>query len=395
MSLRELPPDQQVGSRWRHVRYVPLVILLIVGLIASGIGLVVRNQQRAEPSSSEVASTSDPTPPESALGGGCPAPLPAPTSNAWSPENAAVSEAVWADHADELGNVWVQGEDGWFFWNDLMNNNFSQSVGRRALTAEELEAWRSYFLTLDTTLTADGIDLYIVIAPAKWGVYPQTLPGWAQPLLSPGPLDQLVSVSGDLPLIDLRAPLIAASERAQTYSRVNSHWTSYGAAVAWNSITECIGSTRTDLALAPLEISDVVIGEDSNEYEPYGAPPPAEPDWTDPVFAAPLAPVELRANGADPETVAGERWTTFHDLPAETITEGAPADARLLFVGDSFGVVMSPYLQQSFAETTQVRHNLDGDPSIRPDIMTLARALRPDVLILEITQRHLNLPPAP
>jgi hypothetical protein len=42
-----------------------------------------------------------------------------------------------------------------------------------------------------------------------------------------------------------------------------------------------------------------------------------------------------------------------------------------------------------------VRHNLDGDPSIRPDIVTLARALRPDVVILEITQRHLNLPPAP
>lgn len=391
MSLRELPPDQQITSRWRHLRYVPLVVLIVVGLIVTAIGLVVREQTPETPAAEPAAPIEEAA--SSTLPEGCPVPAAAPAGDPWSAENAAASEAVWAEHADELGNVYVEGEDGWFFWNDLMNNNFSQSVGRRALSAEELEAWRNYFATLDTTLAADGVELYIVIAPAKWAVYPETLPDWAQALRGPGPLDQLVSVASELPLIDLRDTLVAASDTAQTFSRVNSHWTGYGAATAWNAIAGCIDAVQPDLGVAPLAITGTVIGQDENEYEAYGAAVPEQPDWTDPVFAEPLLPVELTANGAAPSVVEGERWTTFYDLPAETVTEGASSDSRLLYVGDSFGVVMSPYFQQSLAETFQVRHNLDGEVATRPDIVTLARTLKPDVVILEIAQRHLNLPP--
>ncbi len=390
MSLRELPPEQAITDKWRHLRYVPLVILLVLIIVATGVGIVVKRTQ-ATPTT-EFPDAGE-TPTETRLPDECTPEVSLPDANPWDAANSAASEQEWASHAEDLVNPYVVGEDGWVFWNDIQNNNFSQAIGRRYLTAEELAAWHSYFADLDAQLSAVDIELYIVVAPAKWAVYPDELPAWAQELRGPGPLDQLLAAGGDLPLVDLRAQLQDASAEAQTYSRVNSHWTSYGAYEGWNAIADCIVANQPDIGLTPIPLASVAVGDDLNEFEQYGLGN-EEPDWTEPVFAEPLLPVELTAAGEDPIVVDGDRWTLFDEMPAETHTEGAPSNADVLFVGDSFGVVMSPYLQQAFTDVRQLRHNLDGDLSIRPDIAQLALATRPDIVIVEITQRHLNLPPS-
>lgn len=390
MSLRELPPGQSDNlDRWRHLRYVPLVILLVLAIIATVVGLWV------ERTAAPVAGPVVPEPSASADAGRlpdeCSPAVEAPASQAWSGNAAAASEQVWSSNAAETANAYVLGRDDWVFWGDIQNNNFSQAIGRRFLSADELAAWHSYFADLDAQLSAEGIELYIVVAPAKWAVYPDELPAWTDDIRGSGPLDQLMAAGGDLPLVDLRAQLQDASAEAQTYSRVNSHWTSFGAYEGWNAIASCITANQPEVALSSIALADVATSGGFNEFEPYDIADTE--DWTEPEFTEPLLPVELTAKDADPETVPGDRWTTFDDLPAETNTVGAQADASLLFVGDSFGIVMSPYLQQAFTHTRQVRHNLDGDPSIQPDIATLALATRPDVVIVEITQRHLNAPP--
>lgn len=390
MSLRELPPEQAITDRWRHLRYVPLVILVVLVIIATGVGLAVRS---AQPAATPETPGGTEGPAADRLPEECHRPVPPPTTQPWAAANAAASEAVWASHADDLSQAYVLGEDDWVFWGDIQNNNFSQAVGRRTLSPEELNSWHTYFANLDTELAAEGIELYIVIAPAKWAIYPENLPEWAQAIRGPGPLDQLMEVGGDLPLVDVRAALIEESEETQTYSRVNSHWSAFGAYTGWNAIADCIVANQPDVGLEPLAIDGVEVADDYNEYADYGIELD-EPDWTEPVFAEPLAPVELSAAGADPVTVEGERWTFFSDLPATTHTEGAPSDKSVLFASDSFGVVMSPYITQAFSDIRTLRHNLDGDPSIRPDIADVALATRPDIVILEITQRHLNLPPA-
>jgi len=391
VSLRELPPEQAITSRWRHLRYVPLAILVVLVILATVVGVAVKRSQpapTAEPPSASEEPVADRLPDE------CHRPVAPPTTQPWAAANKAASEEVWVSHADDLATPYVLGEDGWVFWGDIQNNNFSQAIGRRTLSAEELSAWHTYLANLDTELSAEGIELYVVIAPAKWAIYPENLPEWAKAIRGPGPLDQLMEVGGDLPLVDLRAPLTEESSETQTYSRVNSHWSSFGAYTGWNAIADCIVANQPDVGLEPLPLEGVTLVDDFNEYGDYDIELET-PDWTEPVFAEPLAPVEISAAGADPVTVDGSRWTSFDDLPATTHTEGAPSDASVLFVSDSFGVVMSPYIQQAFTDIRTLRHNLDGDPSIRPDIADVALATRPDIVILEITQRHLNLPPTP
>ncbi|MDH6182039.1 hypothetical protein M2152_002221 [Microbacteriaceae bacterium SG_E_30_P1] len=391
MSLRELPPEQTISSRWTHLRYVPLVILVVLVVVATGVGLWARSNQAAPPTPDPAGTPAAPV--AQRLPDVCRTPTEVPSAAPWSADNAGASEAVWNEHAEETANV-VLGQDRWVFWGDLQNNNFSQALGRRTLSAEELESWRSYIANLDTTLTEAGIEFYVVIAPAKWAIYPEELPTWAESIRGPGPLDQLMAAGGDLPLIDLRESLREASAETQTFSRYNSHWTSFGALTGWNTIAECLNANEADLAITPNPIDGVTLVEDYNEFGNYGVEL-EEADWTEPVFTPPLAPIELTIAGGDPSTIEGNRWTTFDDMPALSRNESAATDASVLFAGDSFGIIMSPYYQQAFREVRTLRHNLDADPSERPDIAELALATRPDIVILEIAQRHLNRPPTP
>ncbi|MBG6055362.1 hypothetical protein IWX81_001773 [Salinibacterium sp. CAN_S4] len=293
-----------------------------------------------------------------------------------------------------MTEAYITGQNGYVFWGDIQAANFSQSVGRRFLSPEELERWRSYIQELDVSLAAEGIELYVAVTPAKWGVYPEELPAWADDITGSGPLDQLMAAGSDLPLIDLRQPLREEATENAVYSRVNSHWTDYGAYVGWNAITDCIVANQPEMAaLQPIPSTGVLLASDQNEFANYGVVNPV-PDWTVPDFSGLLRPVTLTKAGEPSVLEDGSTRTGLESLPARTTTEGAQSDQSVLMIRDSFGSSLSVYVQQAFQETNQVRHNFDGDPSQQPDVMTLANAYRPDLVILQIAQRHLNFPPA-
>lgn len=391
MSLREFPPGQDISkkSRWRHLRYVPLVILAVLALVAAVVGFVVSRADIPEPAAVES------TPSAARLPAVCQPPADVGTGDAWLGANAASSEEVVSEHSDELTNPYVVGDDGFVDWGDSNADNFSQAIGRRTLTADELNAWHVYLADLDSRLAEQGIPLYIVIAPMKWAVYPDELPQWAQAIRGPGPLDQLLAAGSDLPLVDLRAPLQQAATEEPTYSAVNSHWSDYGAYVGWNALVDCMTASDPGLTgLSPLPSTGVTLSDEFNEFAPYGIPSPGA-DWAIPELAEPLLPVELTLAGEKPQVVDGANRTDMLQLPATTVTTGAQSDQSVLFVRDSFGGSMSVYLQQAFASSLQVRHNFDGAPGTQPDIVTLATTYKPDVVILEVAQRHLIYPPTP
>ncbi|MCS0499476.1 alginate O-acetyltransferase AlgX-related protein [Protaetiibacter mangrovi] len=393
MSLRELPPEQAVRrDRWRHLRYVPLIALMVAAVLAATGGFYVTLRQQA--AASEVATpsataSSGPT----ALPASCTPAVDPPAGEPWMSSDSTHSETTWAEHADELSEPYVIGRDGFVFWGDIQAENFSQAVGRRYLSAEELATWRTYLTTLRDGLAAQGVPLYVVVAPAKWGAYPDELPAWTDGLVGSSALDQLLAANPDLPFVDLRAPLRDAARTTPVYSRVNSHWTDYGAAVAWTAISGCIAASDPDLAAIHLpETTGVTVSDGGSEFAQWGLTSPV-PDWTTPEFAEPLLPVSLSIAGAAPTTVDGTRRVGLGELPARTWTDGAQADATALVVRDSFGVSLAPYLQQSFARTVQVRHMFDYPPDQQPDILALSATEKPDVVILEIAQRHLEFPP--
>src|SRR3954471_4376543 len=185
MSLRTLPPEQKVdSSRWRRLRYVPLSILAVIAAAAAVVGAVAGPSHPAnEPDGRRPATIPTHTAAsDRELPAVCRRTVPAPAKETWLGSAAAqsASQKVWDAHAKELSQSYVAEQDGWYDWGDVQANNFSQAVGRRVLSVDEAKAWHDYFSTLQQKLTAQGIPLYIVIAPAKWDVYPDKLSTWAQ-----------------------------------------------------------------------------------------------------------------------------------------------------------------------------------------------------------------------
>jgi hypothetical protein len=316
-----------------------------------------------------------------------------PPHQLWLTPQASKAQAVWDAHADDLTEPYVTGKNGWVFWNDVQANNFSQAVGRRTLSNQEAAQWHTYLSDVQAQLAAKKIPFYVVVTPAKWDVYPQELPQWAQDIRGSGPLDQIEHQFPDLPIVDLRTPLREASKSNPVFSKVNSHWTDYGAYVGWETMAKCINDVSPSIGpvSAPAS-SGVTLGPQSNEFATYGIPNPAKPDWTVPNYSQPLAPVKVTDSAGKTTTVAGTVPTDLSLLPVSTTTKDAQTNKSALVLRDSFGNGMSVFLQQSFAKTWQVRHNFD-DPTHIPDVGALVTAHKPDVVILQISERHLNFPP--
>ncbi len=92
--------------------------------------------------------------------------------------------------------------------------------------------------------------------------------------------------------------------------------------------------------------------------------------------------------------VPGDQDTDLSLLPLSTTTNGTTTPKSLLFLRDSMGNGLSVPVQQAFAKTWQLRHNFDSaEPGGLPKIATIASQLRPDAVILQVAERHLNFPP--
>ena len=161
---------------WRRYRDIPLVVLSILSVIAAVVGWVTQyrlDSAAAQPAA--VAPTSGAAQDEvSAI---CRPAIPQPDAQPWIGSDQAAA-ATWQDNAEALANPVVLGRDGWAFYNDQIEENFSQAVGRRYLTVAEVTAWHGYFSTLESALADQGIELSIQISPSASSVYPEQLPEW-------------------------------------------------------------------------------------------------------------------------------------------------------------------------------------------------------------------------
>jgi alginate O-acetyltransferase complex protein AlgJ len=376
----------------RRLRYVPLALLVVAGIVAGSVGYGVdrHQQQIADAPAPVVAETPDAGDP---VAEACRPAVEPPAAEPWL-DDAVASEATWAAHADEVGAPVLVGLDGWADWNDVQADNLSQAIGRSTLSNDEVGRWSSYLAVLDAELDSRGIPFYVVVTPMKWAVYPEKLPRWLQDLRGSGPIDQMMAAAGDLPLIDVRAPLREAAESDPVFSRVNSHWTSYGAAVAWEQITRCLAATSpalTGLSTVPYDGVEALPG--SNEFAPYGVESSVD-DATVPVFTEPLAEVtRTDAQGAT-STLPGETPTQLAQLPVETVTAGAQSDLSAFVMRDSFGDALSVYMQQSFAHTWQHSNGIDSSSGAVAALLAQIEEVQPDVVILQFAGRYLALPPA-
>lgn len=299
------------------------------------------------------------------------------------PRDAPEAPLVSPDEA-----VAVVGEDNWVFYGNLFQNNYAQATGARTYTADEIDAFEAAVSGQQQWLERRGIPMYFAVMPAKWEIYPEKLPGAGE---APSILDQVLdAASTDSPLIDLRPALREARENADTYSKLNGHWTGYGGYVAWTELAERFAADSPALSVPPLPaLSDVATIDQGNEFaDLVGFPGPNE--WTTPVLSQPLEPVQVvNADGSlAPPSEPTE--TDMTQMPFETLATGSANPGQLLAMCDSTCRALSPYLQAGFASVAQVQHQI-LTPAQRPNIPALIEQYSPTVVLYVMTQRYFDV----
>lgn len=387
--MRDLPPGQTVKTRLQRLRLVPLCILAILSLVAAIAGAVVRVNE--SPLGEGVPqSTAEPA---AGLDASCAPPFDAGIDGEpWTGDAAEASEAVWQQHVGEIGGYTMHGDDGHLLLGEDHWQNISQAVGRDVIDEEHVAAWYAYLNNMRADLEAVGTDLYIVVAPAKWQIMPEVLPDWAEDLRGSGNLDLLLEAHPELPWIDVRAGMQEAAAETPLYSPLNSHWSEYGAYVAFEQIATCLETNDPELAgLAAPELAGVGFDADINEFTVAGDMTEPGMDRSTPEYAEPLGDMELTLGGQT-TTEPVETGIDMLELPATTENSAPAIDADALIIRDSTGTQIGPLFQDAFATTTQIMHSLDH-PEDMPDVPAAAEEAGADVAFLVLTQRYLNLVP--
>lgn len=394
-SLRSVDLKRPRRPILRVLLFVPLAILMILVLLLAVLGVGTKLEARkvaAEQRTAMLASGDQ----RDSLPSECLSPEFKPGSeDIWSGPRAAGSDEAFARHPEAAG-MRVEGLNGFEFWGDEQSANFSQALGRGPWLDDQLAQWLAYFHGLDEQLGAQGKELLIVVAPAKWELYRENLPEWTADLQGKTHLDQFLERSGDLPIADVRSAMETAKKQAPVYSAVNSHWTPYGALEAWDGAVACAAALYPESvwnALPVQEITGIEMQLAPNEFAQYGDETNPE-DWTVPIYAD--------ANGVVSSTVADENGAEIAgpsdgsvgllQMPAQTNSETGKGKALIL--RDSTGDVLSSVWSRSFAETCQIRHNLDY-PGQRPDVVAAAEDCDADVVLYVFTERYFSqAPPA-
>ena len=241
--------------------------------------------------------------------------------------------------------VWI-GKDGWLFVNQtdpFLGNPKKPSAGER------VEQWAEAYAEREAWLKARGIDYIVVVAPDKAAVYPEFLRGY--PSRHP-PLEMGTSLAGQLnargvKCLNLLPTLLAEKERNPNpvYFKTDSHWTHDGSRAAYRAVAEVIRARFPDF-----------VPKLDSEYHSVEAPA-----WCDLRKLAGLVEAEERGTARfleprtpfqlqdTPDYFAKSPASDHLNLLPSTVTETPTATGpRLLFLGDSFGHHLLPFLQSDF-----------------------------------------------
>ncbi len=391
----ELPPGQELPVRrrwWLQLRYLPLVLLAVASLVAIIIGRATGAElsRRAEEPAAPAAAASQT---HDAATAACRPSVAAAAQEPWLDDRQA-SESIWQQHADEVAKQYLIGPNGWIFWSEYVDQYASQAVGRALLTQSQVQQWVDHFTSVRDWMAEQGVEFYVVVTPSTSSIYPGQLPTWMQSLRGSTIMDQFIAASGDLPVVDLRANLVAQAQgEDHLFSWDNSHWTDYGAYVAWQQISDCVGVMYPDdPPLKVPAISGTTIAGDFNEWAPFGVPSPGA-DWTVPDYSEPLQDVTRTDKDGKTETVAGNSATDLSILPVETTVSSSWTGKSALIFRDSMGGGLSPLWQQAYSPTWQVKQPYVGAYTGEPSYTAEVQEHHPDVVIVQLAERYLLNPP--
>lgn len=274
----------------------------------------------------------------------------------------------------------IIGKRQWLYYiSPTDGNNLEDFRKNDPLSPEQLRQWKVVLETKYLWLKQQGVQFIFVIAPNKQSIYEEFFPSRIRVIGKQSRLDQFMEYmrESEVPILDLRQEMVKAKAEGQMYYKTDTHWNSFGAAVAQYAIMSHIANLFSDIIPVCYSAQDF--------------------SWD-------------RGNGGDISSMLNlasvlkeeNNPTLKHsNIECEKITIEGPGEIKpfitncntdapsALIFRDSFFTALQPYISPYFSKSTFFWHS--PDMSI---IEQLVEQYKPNIIIEETVERHLKAPPA-
>jgi len=260
----------------------------------------------------------------------------------------------------------VEGKDGFLFLGNDSNDTLGQHAGEKLLTALQVQQWHDLIEARSAWLYLQGIPYVCLIAPDPHAIYADKLPddvtpGDTRPALQV--LDRLAERESWAPVL---YPLEALrKERDEmVYARTDSHWSEYGAYVAYREVMARLTESLPVRRVPPSQLHRTYehrAGDLGLKFEP--AVVDTDYGYVDVIGS--------RVRLVDDNRVRN------HGRLVEFQADAYNALTCLVF-GDSYATRMMPLFAESFQRTFWAHIYFDYE---------LVRELKPDVVVTVLSER--------
>ncbi|WP_338874101.1 hypothetical protein WBJ53_00540 [Spirosoma sp. SC4-14] len=271
----------------------------------------------------------------------------------------------------------VVGKNGWFYPGNSLNRVADQHQGICPLPLSSMKAIAEKLAYFQRQLAEQNTKLYLLVAPDSYSVYPENLPDFIKSTkqsnfdLFKHYLNQHTSI----PLIDVYTPLIEAKKKRPVYCQTDTHWNDFGSLVASLAMVNRVRNDFPQLPLASLDdyrikvlrgmggdlTTMLALNKEFRDSVTYKIKP-----------VSTLAAYQIENTPNSQMGLASSRFIGQH-----------PQLPKLLMIGDSFSFSMNQFVPNYFGKTYIVRNTAFD--------LDLVKAEQPDIVVLEIVERNINL----
>jgi alginate O-acetyltransferase complex protein AlgJ len=283
------------------------------------------------------------------------------------------------------------GKDDWLY----LGEQYEKTVTARRNQPTVQDAELARIITGATTswdqwLNLKGVSMFrVMLGPDKNTVYPEFLPDWAQQA-SMSTTDSLLANDSKGLYVDTRGALRTAKSRfsESLYYKTDTHWNSLGAWVAFRAFEAEIARSEPGLHLLSdnhIRISKVNERQ-GGDLAKFLRMKETLRDSEVVVDILSEHPIEIEQYEFDTgrlKKAGGNPQIHTARQPLLVKSKHALNDKKVLWLRDSFGTAMAPFMAATFSETLQI-HYETADTAL---LARLVETFKPDYVFVTVVER--------
>ncbi|NOU47765.1 MAG: hypothetical protein HOO86_11985 [Bacteroidales bacterium] len=239
----------------------------------------------------------------------------------------------------------------------LVPNELDTYQCKNLLTEAEITIIRKEFIHRNAYYSGKGVDYYMVICPTKYSVYPEYLPWFVRPDGDVNRTDQFIKVVREtgVEVVDLRKALLQAKDSVgdKLFWPTDNHWSELGAFLGYQEIIRQIQKKHPEVEM--LKFGDF----DIRPFDRTGGNLASMLNMQNKLRDSRYKFIQLYKNMTSmiqpcpfpfPQGIdKGEYFRGF-----EMQSDSLP---HLLFIHDSFGKLIHPFMKDSFSRSVFIWDN--------------------------------------